>query len=363
MSRKAKSPKKRNVQKDEMPKNTKCPKPRKGFKERNTDLASYSFTEPVVRVSDIAKEESGLHHKIRPSQDAGTKAHFVVFHKREDKSNETDLIGTRCLNAWKKSAGRGKSWGNCRRLRVTRDNLELLTYRNNHPVSFGWRFSTIKMPSSFVRSHGMHANKQSKPRKKRLSTDKDLDEEYSRHWPLPIGFSLKRLRRRQEIQYRDVFKALPGRFIRLTISCETVNITSEVFLDQIELTMRQLRLFGNEARPSTTRLEDLVVLGLLCNESHADVYLVQDPNNLSKCYHAHAFLSGGLSGNWPTFLRRKMDRLRRSNGFYAETVQLGRKIIVMKADSKADKVFQIKSMEREFPPLPGTGESTFSNKA
>jgi hypothetical protein len=121
----------------------------------------------------------------------------------------------------KKFAGRGKPWGNCRRLKVTRDDLELLTYQNNHPVSFGWRFSTIKMPSSFVRSHGLHVNKQSKLRKKRLSnipTVKDMDEEYSRYWPLPIGFPLKRLHRRQEIQYRDAVKALPGRFIRLTIS-------------------------------------------------------------------------------------------------------------------------------------------------
>jgi hypothetical protein len=57
-----------------------------------------------------------------------------------------------------------------------------------------------------------------------------------------------------------------------------------------------------------------------------------------------------------------MDRLRRSNGFHAETVQLGRKIIAMKADSRADEDFQIKSMEREFPPLPGTGESTSSKQ-
>jgi hypothetical protein len=123
-----------------------------------------------------------------------------------------------------------------------------------------------------------------------------------------------------------------------------------------------LRPFGNEARLSATTLQGLVVLGLLRNENHADVYMVQDPNNLSKCYHAHAFLSDGLSRNWPTFLRRKMDRLRRSNGFHAETVQLGRKIIAMKADSRADEDFQIKSMEREFPPLPGTGESTSSKQ-
>jgi hypothetical protein len=66
-----------------------------------------------------------------------------------------------------------------------------------------------------------------------------------------------------------------------------------------------------------------------------------------------------LSGNWPSFSRRKMDRLRRSNGFRAETVQLGRKIIVMEADSK-DKDFHVKSMQREFPLLPGTGEKPFS---
>jgi hypothetical protein len=105
-------------------------------------------------------------------------------------------------------------------------------------------------------------------------------------------------------------------------------------------------------------LEDLVVIRLLQNESHADVYLVQNRNPLSK------FLDDGLSGNWSTFSRFakeewKMDRLRRSNGFHAETVQLGRKIIVMEGDSK-DKYFHVKSMQREFPPLPRTGAKPLS---
>ena len=94
----------------------------------------------------------------------------------------------------------------------------------------------------------------------------------------------------------------------------------------------------------------------MSNENHADGYLLQDPDVSSKIYYAYAFLSGGLSENGSTFMRRKMDRLRRSHDFYAETVQFGRKIIVMNTNSKAEGTFRLKNTQQEFPSLPGTGE-------
>src|SRR6266516_7118476 len=79
-----------------MSKNTKL------SQKRGADLTSYSFTEPVVRVlGDKAKGKSGPHRKIRPSQNAGTKTRVVVFHKRKDKSNDADVLGTRNLSAWR----------------------------------------------------------------------------------------------------------------------------------------------------------------------------------------------------------------------------------------------------------------------
>jgi hypothetical protein len=341
------------------------PKNMKRTQRGKTDPASYSFTEPVLRVrSDPAKKNSKLHghHKVKPSQGKGTKARFDVFHKREDKSNGTDIIGQRSLSVWKKSSGRSKSWRNCKRLKVTQDDVDLLIHQKGHPVSLGWRFSRMEMPSSFVRSQGVRITREARTRKKTpssIKTFEGLDEEYSRDLLLPRGVPPDKWRSFRKLQNLGAARGLSQGFIRLTINSETVNITSEEFLREIRFSTRQLLPFSKKENPKTTTLGDLIVLDLLHNESHADVYLVQDAKNLSKLYHAHAFLSDGLSGNWPTFMRRKMDRLRRSRAFHAETIQFGRKIIVMRAESEADEGFHIKDMEREFPRLSRTGEAPF----
>jgi hypothetical protein len=282
---------------------------------------------------------------------------LTVFHKLEKKSYGTDVIGTRGLSTWKKSSGRSKSWANCRRLKIARDDLELLIRSKSRPVAFGWPFSTIITPLSFVRSHGMRFNRQSQTKQKGLSRAqpfKDLEPKYDPEWPHPRGHSFKAIARRQEIVF-----PVGVRFFRLTINRGILSLAIEAFPGEISLSTSQSKVVGNENHRSANMLEDLVVVHLLQNESHADVYLVQNRNALSKFHHAHAFLDDGLSGNWPSFSRRKMDQLRRSNGFRAETVQLGRKIIFMEADSK-DKDFHVKSMQREFPLLPGTGEKPFS---
>lgn len=340
---------------------TKTTEKSKTTQKWNNEVASYAFTEPVIRIlSGAAVKRSGLHQKTRPSHrhDADTKGDLTVFYKLERKSDGTDIIGRRGLSTWKKSSGRSKSWANCRRLKLARDDLELLIRSKSRPVAFGWPFSTIITPSSFIRSHGMSCNRQSETKQNGLSRVqpfKDLEEEYDPKWPLPRGRSFKARARRQEMML-----PVGVRFFRLTINRGILSLAIEAFPGEISLSTSQLKVAGNENNRSATMLEGLVVLRLLQNESHADVYLVQNRNALSEFYHAHAFLDDGLSGNWSTFSRRKMDRLRRSNGFHAETVQLGRKIIVMEADSKEDKDFRVKSMQREFPPLPGTGEKPFS---
>ena len=329
--------------------------------KRWADLTSYSFAEPVVRtLSDKVKGKSELDRITTPSQNAGTKNRVVVFHKRKDKSNDADVLGTRDLSTWKNSSGRSKSWRTCRRLKLTQDYLELLTNSNGHPVSFGWQFSTERTSISFVRGQGLYVNKQSKPRRIKTSSgvpiNYDLDEEYGPHWPLLRDPPRKHWLMHQKIRSQSAPEGIPKRFLRLNIPCEAIKITTEASLEEVRLTTRQPLPLHIEERQSDIVVEHFVVLDLVRNENHADVYVIQDPNKSSKFYHAYAFLSEALSGNGSTFMRRKADRLRKSHGFYAETVQRGRKIIVMEIDSKGVNTFHVKNTQREFPPLPGTGE-------
>jgi hypothetical protein len=198
---------------------------------------------------------------------------LTVFHKLEKKSYGTDVIGTRGLSTWKKSSGRSKSWANCRRLKIARDDLELLIRSKSRPVAFGWPFSTIITPLSFVRSHGMLFNRQSETKQKGLSRAqpfKDLEQKYDPEWPHPRGHSFKAIARRQEIVF-----PVGVRFFRLTINRGILSLAIEAFPGEISLSTSQSKVVGNENHRSANMLEDLVVVHLLQNESHADVYLVQ----------------------------------------------------------------------------------------
>ena len=183
---------------------TKTTEKAKTTQKGNNEVASYAFTEPVIRIlRGAAVKQSGPHQKIRSChrQDADAKGDLTVFHKLEKKSYGTDVIGTRGLSTWKKSSGRSKSWANCRRLKIARDDLELLIRSKSRPVAFGWPFSTIITPLSFVRSHGMLFNRQSETKQKGLSRAqpfKDLEQKYDPEWP---GHSFKAIARRQEIVF------------------------------------------------------------------------------------------------------------------------------------------------------------------
>jgi hypothetical protein len=316
-------------------------------------LPSCSFTEPVIRVlSNPTAKGSAPHERAQHGKAANTNSNFRIFHKREKNRNNADIIGKRALTAWKRSSGRSKCWAVCRRLKLSREDLELLIQSKTCLVSLGWQFSGVISPAIFVRSQGVSVYEQSEKKTKGLSRGKGfdlLDDGYEAEWPLPRDTTSKGRKWRQEMEHPGGSEVA---FLRLRFDHGHVCMTQEAFPGKIILTTPP----ESTKDPSATILAGLVIIRLLRNESHADVYLVQNPSDPSKFYHAHAFLTD-MSGNWSMFSKRKMDRLRKSQGFYAETVQHGRKIIVMDIDLKADKEFCMKN--REFPSLLGTGKTLF----
>ena len=198
---------------------------------------------------------------------------------------------------------------------------------------------------SFIRGQGLHINKLSKPRRIKVpsgvSTIMDLDEENSQHWPLPEDLPQEHWPTCREIRSRFAPDKIPNGFLRLNITCKAVTVTVEAFLEGVRLPTRRSLPLHHKERQSGIVGYHLVVLDLVRNENHADVYLAQNPSDSSVSYHAHAFLSEGLSGNGSTYMRRKIDRLRKCHDFCAETIQLGRKIIIMKTASKAGDKFHV----------------------
>lgn len=345
-----------------MPKKTKHP-PKKG-----ADPAPYRFTEPVVRVlSDKKNGKFGPRGKTEAGQSSGPKPRVAVFHKRKDKSVNANVIGTRNLSVWKKSSGRSKSWKACKRLKLTQGYLELLTNSNGHSVSFGWRFSTTKTPTSFVRGQRIYVNKKPKPRCTEKSSGalilKELDEEDKKGFPLPRGRPYKgKWRVGQESQQEVALTELPKRFFRVFVGPSTFSKTEESFPGRVTFATRQSLpvLVHNPEFQNDITPRDFVILDLVHNDSLADVYLVQKFEDSSWSYYAHVFLNEGFGNNWRRYRQRKMDRMRQSNDFQAEMVQFNKHIIVMKASSEVDNAFHFKNTQLEFPPLPGSGEHSFS---
>jgi hypothetical protein len=313
---------------------------------------SFSLTEPVIRVhSNPAVKPSALEEKGQHVKAANVNPNFRIFLKRENNCKNADITGTRALTRWKKSSGRSKSWAVCRRLKLSWEDFELLTQSKTRPVSLGWQFSDVISPAAFVRSQGVRVYEQSDKRAARLSGEKGFinpEDECGPEWPLPRDTVVKGRKWRQEIEHRGGGEVT---FLRMTFDHGHVSMTHEAFLEKIILSTASTSAKDLGA----SILSDLVFIRLLRNESHADVYLVQNARGSSTFYHAHAFLID-VSGNWSTFAKRKMDRLQKSQGFHAEMVQYGRKIIIMDIDLKA-KEFCLKNIQKEFPPLPGTGKT------
>jgi hypothetical protein len=318
-----------------------------------------NVSQPAIRV--VSKPEVKAptpHSNVQPSKSTDTKPQFTIVHKHKRVRKNTNIIGAHALAAWKKSSGRGKSWALCQRVKISRDDLELMLQSKNSPISLGWLFSSSTIPGTFVRSQGLRVYEKGETKKKgvsRVRTKRDPDQECDAKLELSTPLSLKG----KKIHHLGgCSNAGEVSFLRLTVDHGAASITHEFFLEEITLSTTQPPPTDGKEHSSGTILEDLVVIKLLKNESHADVYLVRNLDHPSKYYHAHVFLPD-ISGKWSAFSKRKMDRLRKSPGFYADTVQLGRKVIVMDEEPKAEKEFCIKKMLKEFPQLPGTGENSF----
>ena len=335
----------------------------KPSRNKRAQSTSYSFTAPVVRVlKNEAKEKHKRRHTATIRQKAGTIGSIKVFHKRRNKSDEADILRTTDLSSWRKSAGRQKSWRACQRVRLTTDLLELLMSSNGHPVSFGWQFSKGVMSAMFVRGQGQCVNQQPKNRKRRVlsrkSAIRDLDETCNLQRPLWRYPFASFSQRHPDSNARGALEEVPKRFLRLNITREAIDITTEVHLEGERLTMHPPLRHHRDIQGSDKNSKQLIVRCLVRNDSHADVYLVQKYNRCCDYYLAHEFLSEGLSKNGLASMRRRADRLRRSSDYYAETLQRGQKIIVMRPAPQANNTYNVRYTEREFPPLPGRSKKS-----
>jgi len=92
-------------------------------------------------------------------------------------------------------------------------------------------------------------------------------------------------------------------------------------------------------------------------DNHSDVYLAHDNRNRTTILHAHIFLSEELPGNWNTFVKRKMKRMRNNSSFVKE-FKLARRPVIIQEVAKFGGAapFKIKSMDAEFPPLLVSGK-------
>lgn len=326
------------------------------------DVKSYRFTEPVVRVAgQKAKVKSAPRGTTKLCQTPDPPRRITVFHKRKDKNEDSDVVGTRNVKAWKTSSGRSKSWKSCKRFKITQDYLELPISCNGHPVSFGWQFSTFKTPASFVKGRHVHVNKEPKSNRTKNSTAnsaiKGLPEDDL--WGFP--FPRRGLQNGQAVHRQLGRKTAPSemskKFVRLFLGSNTLTIAEEESPTLISLAISTCRAEKSAEQQSDVHHQHFVVVDMVRNENQADIYAVQDLDYPSIVYHAHVFLSKGFGNNWSKYRQRKIDRMRCSKDFHAETVQSGKQILVMRVDPEAERGFQIHNTQKEFPPLPRIGKS------
>jgi hypothetical protein len=91
------------------------------------------------------------------------------------------------------------------------------------------------------------------------------------------------------------------------------------------------------------------------NNSHADVYEIQDLKCPTQKYIAHVFLSGQLPGNWSSAKTKRMKRFRAQRKVVADFKTWdGRTVFVMKDEEKQLPKFSLEAslLANEFPPLP-----------
>lgn len=153
---------------------TESPQKRKTSEVKKSPLLC-SLNDRVIRVlSKPAPKASAPHEKSQQGKATNTNPKFRIFHNKEKKSSNADITGARALTTWKKGSGRSKSWTVCQRLKLPREDLELLVQPKTRPISLGWQFSDVISPVIFVRRQGVRVYKQSENKTKSSSRRKYL---------------------------------------------------------------------------------------------------------------------------------------------------------------------------------------------
>jgi hypothetical protein len=114
--------------------------------------------------------------------------------------------------------------------------------------------------------------------------------------------------------------------------------------------------------PNTVIGNRFIIHKFLTEESHAEVYLVKDSLLVreEETYHAHVFLSGllpdGVRSNWPNFVKRSIDRMRKR--CIAETKFAGRTCLIIVAGIRQNQ-FNRGKFSVQFPSLPKPGKAPY----
>jgi len=399
MSRAAKAPKTKapvaNKCKGTAPKNKAGN--HKGTKAKNPDIKNSlkqleppttpcSFAEPILRICKSkakgnVKCDTNNQAPSGPDQNGPQAPQIKLFYRQKAEGTSTDIIGPREINRWKEStAGRHKTWKACRRLKPSGTFLEQLVSLHGEHVAFGWQFSTISMPSAFLRGLGRHVNAEpphSKARKRSAASMdmkfiEGMSDLYDQRWPLPLARPTQFKRVPRARNYR------PATFSRLVFSSRGFTLKQEESLAGTKFAARLFLPKGNNGHGEKGGvfchglLLDFVLHGLVRNDDYADIYMaVQDLAKPTRSYRAHVFLSEGLSERDLRRKRERMKRLRASRDFHAETTtttlasnsfagdEAHLEIILMKSNDDVGNpsdVFRLHNTAKNFPVLPETGK-------
>lgn len=408
MSKAAKAPKTKapvkKTTKKTAPKNNvinhKGPKSKKPDQKNSPKLPeppkSCSFTEPILRVcKPKAKRQANCdttkQAPINSDQNGPQNPQIKVFYKQKVKGAHTDVIGPEKMHEWKKSAaGRHKTWKACRRLKLSGVYLEQLVNLHGERVAFGWQFSTMSMPSAFLRGLGKHVNAEpphSRASKRSAASMnmkfmEDLSELYDRRWPLPIGRPSRPLDRLEKAPRANNYHVSryrrPEEFSRLVFSNQGFILKQEESLAGTKFAARLPLPKGNDSHDDKDGVSGIDLLlnfvlhDLIRNDDYADVYTAgQDLAEPSRAYHAHVFLSERWSEKDLRRKREKIKRLRASRDFHAESTptkltansldgsEVHLEIVLTRINDnlgECGNVFRLHNTEKNFPVLPKTSK-------
>ena len=331
-----------------------------GYGRRTTHDAYYLYTESFSRTRGVTSMKCATRDRrpspsIRWDLDDTTDTCMGLS---PTQWQLRDVQGQKRLNAWRCSAGRHKSWRRCPKvLAVTAAQQRLISVqlRKLDGISFK---SPLWIPQAFQqyqyedkrgRGDKLTRLRQQKrvPKKGNWKEDYDLgvhDEPTNAMRSHNVGHHDTRSIGQHDLSQQSVE---PGKaFIRLIWEKETrANPIGQLgrFL------VTGLLLFGRWR-----------ILQFLRNDSHADVYSVEDMHfrgsrrHTSAQLEAHYFMSQ-CSGNWRTAAKRKQNRLLRSERFQANFSYGDRCMVILKVNQMTE-IFDLRQRIDEFPVLGGRKE-------